>query len=108
MERKDIYIELLDCFMRGELPAEQEHELRTWFKQPEVREVLFQHYRHSSGRNSESDVPEYSEPDTCRKREEDGRKISSKATVSPMVAVCRGCCVSFRLDDFCSSIYEFG
>ena len=33
--------------MRGELPAEQEHELRTWFKQPEVREVLFQHYRHS-------------------------------------------------------------
>ena len=47
MERKDIYIELLDCFMRGELPAEQEHELRTWFKQPEVREMLFQHYRHS-------------------------------------------------------------
>lgn len=33
--------------MRGELPAEQEHELRTWFKQPEVREMLFQHYRHS-------------------------------------------------------------
>ena len=29
--------------MRGE----QEHELRTWFKQPEVREMLFQHYRHS-------------------------------------------------------------
>jgi len=29
------------------LPAEQEHELRTWFKQPEVREMLFQHYRHS-------------------------------------------------------------
>ena len=47
MERKDIYIELLDCFMRGELPAGQEHELRTWFKQPEVREMLFQHYRHS-------------------------------------------------------------
>ena len=47
MERKDIYIELLDLFMRGELPAEQEHELRTWFKQPEVREMLFQHYRHS-------------------------------------------------------------
>ena len=47
MERKDIYIELLDCFMRGELPAEQEHELRTWVKQPEVREMLFQHYRHS-------------------------------------------------------------
>ena len=47
MERKNIYIELLDRFMRGELPAEQEHELRTWFKQPEVRELLFQHYRHS-------------------------------------------------------------
>ena len=29
MERKNIYIELLDRFMRGELPAEQEHELRT-------------------------------------------------------------------------------
>lgn len=80
MERKDIYIELLDCFMRGELPAEQEHELRTWFKQPEVREMLFQHYRHSwterrgkgtSGRNSESDVPEYSEPDIMQ--EERGR-----------------------------------
>lgn len=47
MERKDIYIELLDRFMRGELPAEQEHELWTWFKQPGVRELLFQHYRQS-------------------------------------------------------------
>lgn len=45
MERKDIYIELLDRFMSGELPAEQEHELRRWFKQPEARELLFQHYR---------------------------------------------------------------
>ena len=45
MERKDIYIELLDRFMRGELPAEQEHELWTWFRQPGIRELLFQHYR---------------------------------------------------------------
>lgn len=45
MERKDIYIELLDRFMRGELPAEQEHELWTWFRQPGIRDLLFQHYR---------------------------------------------------------------
>ena len=38
MERKNIYIELLDRFMRGELPAEEEHELWTWFKQPGARE----------------------------------------------------------------------
>ena len=47
MERKDIYIELLDLFMRGELPAGQEHELWTWFKQPRARELLFQHYYQS-------------------------------------------------------------
>ena len=47
MERKNIYIELLDRFMRGELPAEEEHELWTWFKQPGARELLFQHYRQS-------------------------------------------------------------
>lgn len=45
MERKDIYIELLDRFMRGELPAEQEHELWTWFRQSGIRDLLFQHYR---------------------------------------------------------------
>lgn len=33
--------------MRGELPAEEEHELWTWFKQPGARELLFQHYRQS-------------------------------------------------------------
>ncbi len=47
MEKKETYIELLDCFMHGELSAEQEHELRTWFKQPGAREVLFQHYSQS-------------------------------------------------------------
>ena len=47
MERKNIYIELLDRFMRGELPTEEEHELWTWFKQPGARELLFQHYRQS-------------------------------------------------------------
>lgn len=42
---KHIYIDLLDRFMRGELPVEREHELLTWFRQAEAREQLFQHYR---------------------------------------------------------------
>lgn len=54
----------------------------------------------TSGWNSESDVPEYSEPDTYRNREEGKAKNSSKATVSPVVAICRSCCISFRLYDF--------
>jgi len=62
----------------------------------------------TSGWNSESDVPEYSEPDTYRNREEGKAKNSSKATVSPVVAICRSCCISFRLYDFCSSIFELG
>lgn len=44
MKRKDIHIELLDRFMRGELLADQRHELWRWFKQPEARELLSQHY----------------------------------------------------------------
>lgn len=45
MESKHIYIDLLERFMRGELPAEKEHELLTWFRGPEAREQLFQHYQ---------------------------------------------------------------
>ena len=115
MERKDIYIELLDLFMRGELPAGQEHELWTWFKQPRARELLFQHYYQSwteaEGKDlpvEKSDVPEYSEPDTCRNREKGKARTCSKATVSPVVTVCRSCSISFRFYDFCSSISELG
>ena len=57
MERKDIYIELLDLFMRGELPAGQEHELWTWFKQPRARELLFQHYHQSWTEAEGKDLP---------------------------------------------------
>ena len=57
MERKDIYIELLNRFMRGELPAEQEHELWAWFKQPEARELLFQHYRQSWAEAGGKELP---------------------------------------------------
>ena len=93
--------------MRGELPAEEEHELWTWFKQPGARELLFQHYRQSWTEAEGKELPGGIQ-DTYRNREEGKAKNSSKATVSPVVAICRSCCISFRLYDFCSSIFELG
>ena len=43
--------------MRGELPAGQEHELWTWFKQPRARELLFQHYHQSWTEAEGKDLP---------------------------------------------------
>ena len=89
--------------MRGELPAEEEHELWTWFKQPGAREFIVSTGHRQSWTGAERNFQlEFKnrmfrniQTGYVRSREEGKAKISSKVTVSPVVAICRNCCISF-------------